>query len=92
VLLIVIFAALRARASRRAKIVATGIPGTATVRAADQTGVYVTTILPDIRYHEEHNLVGRRIHDYYDPICGPPARLRRRSPRPSRRCARRAAR
>jgi hypothetical protein len=41
VLLVVIFAALRARASRRAKIVATGIPGTATVRAADQTGVYV---------------------------------------------------
>ena len=40
-LLIVLFAALRARASRRAKIVATGIPGSATVKAADQTGVYV---------------------------------------------------
>ena len=40
-LLIVVFAALRARASRRANIVATGIPGTATVKAADQTGVYV---------------------------------------------------
>jgi hypothetical protein len=40
-LLIIVFAALRAKASRRAKIVATGIPGTATVRAADQTGVYV---------------------------------------------------
>ena len=40
-LLIVLFAVLRARAARRAKIVATGIPSTATVRAADQTGVYV---------------------------------------------------
>ena len=27
------------------------------------------TILHDIRYHEQHNFVGRRIHDYYDPIC-----------------------
>lgn len=40
-LLVVLFAVLRARASRRAKIVATGIAGTATVKAADQTGVYV---------------------------------------------------
>jgi zinc D-Ala-D-Ala dipeptidase len=27
------------------------------------------TILHDIRYHEQHNFVGRRVHDYYDPIC-----------------------
>src|SRR5918998_5492511 len=27
------------------------------------------TILHDIRYHEQHNFGGRRVHDYYDPIC-----------------------
>ena len=51
------------------------------------------TILHDIRYHEQHNFVGRRIHDYYDPICvlTRPAAARR-SPRRSRRCARRGTR
>jgi hypothetical protein len=40
-LLIVFFGAMRLRAAKRANIAATGIPGTATVKKADQTGVYV---------------------------------------------------
>jgi zinc D-Ala-D-Ala dipeptidase len=27
------------------------------------------TILHDIRYTQQHNFLGRRVHDYYDPIC-----------------------
>jgi hypothetical protein len=37
-LLVVLFAALRARAARRAEIVATGIPGTATVTTSRSSG------------------------------------------------------
>ena len=50
------------------------------------------TILHDIRYHEQHNFVGRRIHDYSTRSACSPARPRRRWPRPSRRCARRGTR
>ena len=50
------------------------------------------TILHDIRYHEQHNFVGRRIHDYYDPICVLTRPAAEALARRSRRCARRGTR
>lgn len=56
-------------------VVAVALPVAASAERRDAPPEFVSldevdsTILHDIRYHEQHNFLGRRVHDYYDPIC-----------------------